>query len=191
MPTPELRKLRADCEQETLETLRVRAAALDVKGRSSMNKGELIDAIVTATKEGHVNDTNGEVAPAVGDPAASTDHGKDQAEAEKSPPAETGDDADPRALAEGEKQAEGKPGEPVRSAAVGDAPKVTHGTLYSVSPGRLSFMHEQKLTEGKTMELAADVKVFMKDRETFLDDLKRGDTVIVTGDPGTEIRATR
>lgn len=76
--------------------------------------------------------------------------------------------------------------------------KTRRGHLYSVQNRELilqkpkpSAPDEPSGDPGEAVELAEGCTVTVNDTETECDDLKRGDVVTLTGDPVTEIAATR
>lgn len=65
------------------------------------------------------------------------------------------------------------------------------GTVYSVSKAEIVFMENDKPSDRYPLVDDGGTEVFINDVKTFLDDLKRGDEVVVSGMPVTKIEAIR
>lgn len=181
----------------SLDDLHDEATHRKLAGRGSMNKKDLIQALKDHDEQGDQTENNAAGTVRSSGPT-STDATKSQSELKKQAPAEKGDrgPSDDRELPVGEQNSRqlGEGQGPVRGRS---QPEDVHGRLYSCQAGpegedgRLSFLHDNGVSEGVAARVAEGCEVILNGKEATLEDLRRGDHLVVTGSPATSIAATR
>lgn len=167
-------KKNVNYNEMSVEELRQEAAYRNIEGRSSMHKSDLVAALEA--------DDQPKQAPANSASPKGTPAGE-----QSNPP--TKDQAS-RPTGEGHFRASSNP-----AAHVGTA-GVKKGTLHSVATApdgsRQILLMKEDGTAGDSCALHGDdPTVELNGKETWLDDLRRGDELAMEGDPVQKITATR